>query len=239
MTVITDEPTSESPPARSGQRRQRPPGPGLPWRLLLVVIVVVGLVAGAAHLKDLLPSLPNPFTKKTVDRSQPAVLRALEDLSEYRAAGGYFQVIIDLEEDAKYLPSFVRGERTLFVATGTVDAAVDFSALTGDGVAVSDDRRRVELSLPPPRLTEARVDPGRSHVVSRERGLIDRLGSVLSDSPTGERELYLLAEKKLHDAAQEGDILGRAEVNVKAMLESMMRSLGFTEVTVRFTPPKG
>ncbi len=95
----------------------------------------------------------------------------------------------------------------------------------------------MEIDLPIPRLTPARVDPARSHVVSRDRGILDRLGSVFADSPTGERQLYLLAERKLQAAAQEGDIVRRAEDNTRAMLETMLRSLGFTEVTVRFEAP--
>jgi hypothetical protein len=203
------------------------------------LVAVVALVTAVAKLDDLMPSLPNPFAEKTVDRSPPAVLRALEDLSEYRAATGYFQVIVDLEEDAQYLPAFIRGERTLFIATGTVDAAVDFSTIGQGAIEVSDDRRRVQVSLPAPRLTEPRVDPERSHVVSRERGLLDRVGSVFSDSPTGERHLYLLAEKKMEVAAREGDILRRAQENSRSMLDSMLRSLGFTEVRVDFSPPAG
>ncbi len=205
--------------------------------MVTVLVAVVGLAAGLARLDDLVPSLPNPFAQNSVDHSPPAVLRAVEDLSEYRAATGYFQVIVDLEEDAKFLPSLVRGERTLFMATGTVDAAVDFSGIGQEAVKVTDNGRAVEIDLPTPRLTPARVDPARSHVVSRDRGILDRLGSVFADSPTGERQLYLLAERKLQAAAQEGDIVRRAEDNTRAMLETMLRSLGFTEVTVRFEAP--
>lgn len=238
MRAATEE--RDAPPSGRSQpalRRGRPWRP--PWPVAVVVIVVVGVLAAVARLGDLVPSLPNPFSQESVDRSQPAVLKALEDLSEYRAATGYFQVIVDLEEDAKYLPSVVRGERTLFVATGTVDGAVDFSGLRDGAVKVADDGRGVEVTLPRPHLTPARVDPARSHVVSRERGILDRLGSVFSDNPTGERELYLLAERKLQAAAQDGDIVRRAEDNTRAMLDGMLRSLGFTHVSVRFEPGPG
>ncbi len=242
MSAFTDErgaPSSSGSLASEARHvsPHRPPRRRYPWGAVAVLFAVVGLLAVLTKLDGLVPSLRNPFGQKNVDRSQPAVLRALEDLSEYRAATGYFQVVIDLEEDARYLPSLVRGERTLFVATGTVDAAVDFSDIGRGAVEVADDRRAVEISLPRPRLMPARVDPARSHVVSRDRGLLDRLGSVFSDSPTGERQFYLLAEQKLQAAAQEGDIVRRAEDNTRAMLDSMLRSLGFTEVTVRFEAP--
>ncbi len=147
------------------------------------------------------PSLRNPFSTRSVDRSPPVVLKAIEDLHVYKAASGNYQLLVDLEKDTKYLPSFVKGERTLFVAVGSVDAEVDFSGIEKGAIKVSDDRRRVSITLPHARLTKARIDPDASYVVSRERGVLDRLGSVLSDNPTSERELYQLAARKLGAAA--------------------------------------
>src|SRR5918992_1039738 len=113
--------------------------------LLLLAIVLVAL----------LPDL-NPFGEETKDRSQPVLIKSLENLSDYHAATANMQVVVDIEQDAKLLPSFIKGERTLFVAAGTVDAAVDFKGLAKDpdAVQVSDDRRSVRLRLPRPELTE-------------------------------------------------------------------------------------
>jgi hypothetical protein len=74
-------------------------------------------------------------------------------------------------------------------------------------------------------------------VANRERGALDRLGSVFSANPTSERELYQLAERKLSAAANESELVARAEQNTRAMLQSMLRSLGYTEVTVIFKDP--
>jgi hypothetical protein len=201
----------------------------------LTVMLAVGLLAflGLGRLQDLLPSLSNPFASETVDRSAPAVLHALEDVSEYRAATASYSVIVDVEKDTRYVPSFVKGERTVFVATGSVDASVDLGAL--DASAVSVDGDAVTLRLPAARLREAVIDPEQSRVVSRERGALDRLGSVFSDSPTGERALYLLASEKL-DAAAASDptLVQRAEENIERMLENLLTPLGFEDVTVVF-----
>ena len=215
------------------ERRGRRGGAG---RVLASLLVVGAVALGVAKVGDLLPSFSNPFGTKTVDRSQPALLQALEDLSEYRAASGNFQVIVDLEKDAKFMPAFVRGQRTLFVGAGSVDAVVDFAGLDQRAVAVSEDRRSVSITLPAPRLTQAAVDTEKSHVVSRERGLLDRLGGVFSDSPTSERQLYLLAGGKMEAAARESDLIARAEQNTRTMLETMVRALGFESVTVTFQP---
>ena len=234
MTMLDPRPTTTQPevggpPPPSGRR----PG-GL--AVLVVFGLVVALVAGVGAVRDLLPDLRNPFRTESVDRTQPAVLKALEDLREYRAATGHFQVVVDLEKDARYVPAIVKGERTLFVAAGNVDAGVDFSRIGSDAVDVASDRRSVTVSLPHATLSEARVDPARSYVFERERGVLDRLGSVFSDNPTSERPLYLLAEQRLAAAARDGSgLVERAEENTRTMLVGLLRSLGFSDVEVRFT----
>ena len=180
----------------------------------------------------------NPFGKKTVDRSQPAVLKSIERIEEFRAATANVQVIVDIEQDTGVLPDFLKGERTLFVAGGTVDAGVDFSKLGPDAIEVSEDRTEATITLPAPRLYEARVDPGRSRVYDRDRGLIDRLESVFEDSPVDDRELFALSERKLMEAAKaDKQLLPTAERNTREMLTGLLRGLGFKKVTIRFEQP--
>jgi hypothetical protein len=203
---------------------------------ILLVLVLAVAVSGLSGLR-LWPSFPNPFATRQVDRSQPVLLKAIEDLAVYKAASGSFQVVVDLEESSRGIPLFLKGQRTLFVAGGSVDAEVDFSGLKDGAIKVSPDGQRVEITLPRARLTQARVDPDQSRVFSRDRGLLDRLGSVLSDNPTSERELYQLAQAKMQAAAAESDLVARAEQNTRAMLQSMLRSLGYRDVTVTFRDP--
>lgn len=157
-------------PRLGHRRRSEPPlgSPSSPVRsrgaLAALAVIVVVLGVGVTRLSDLLPRFGNPFATETVDRSQPALLQAIEDLAEYRAATGQFQVIIDVEDDTRSVPSFVRGERTLFLAGGTVGAYVDFAGLAEHAIAehaikVSDDDTAVIVRLPPARLSEPRIDP--------------------------------------------------------------------------------
>ena len=222
-------------PALSSERSPRRGRRGL-GTLAILAAVLVAIVVG---LPALLPSL-NPFRSETKDRSGPVLLKSLEDLSEYRAASANLQVVVDVEQDAKLLPSFIKGSRTLFVAAGTVDAAVDFSGLSkGRGaVRVSDDRRAVSITLPAATLTEARLDPARSRVYDRDRGLFDRVEEVFADNPSDEQPLYRLATRKLQDAAAaDPELRRRAQENTKRMLEGMMKGLGFERVTVTFRAP--
>ena len=222
-------------------------GPGWPpprrrsrVRLVAAILLALVLFVAVSSLSGLRlwPSFPNPFATRQVDRSPPVLLKAIEDLAVYKAATGNFQVVVDLEESTRGVPLLLKGQRTLFVAGGSVDAEVDFSGLKDGAIRVSPDGRRVDITLPRARLTPARVDPDQSRVFSRERGLLDRLGSVLSDNPTSERELYRLAQAKMQAAADQSDLVARAEQNTRAMLESMLRSLGYTQVSVTFRDPR-
>ena len=205
---------------------------------MLLAAAIVALVVLAPAL---IPAL-NPFKEKTVDRSGPVLLKSLENLSEYRAASANLQVVVDVEQDTDLVPSFIKGERTLFVAAGNVDAAVDFGGLARSpgAVRVSDDRKEVALTLPSARLTEARLDQARSRVFARDRGALDRIGEALSDDGGADQhELYVLAERKLTEAAaSDPTLLQTAERNTRSMLEGMMRGLGFDKVTIRFERPQ-
>jgi uncharacterized protein DUF4230 len=221
------------------------PGPGWPPRrrsrvrlvaVILLALVLFVAVSGLSGLR-LWPSFPNPFATREVDRSQPVLLKAIEDLEVYKAATGNFQVVVDLEESSPGIPLALKGQRTLFVAGGSVDAEVDFSTLDEGAIKVSGDGKRAEITLPHARLTQARVDPSQSRVFSRQRGVLDRLGSVLSDNPTSERKLYQLAQERMQAAAAESELRAQAERNTRAMLEGMLRSLGYTEVSVTFRDP--
>ena len=234
MSLTAPERQMEHPAGVAPDGGRRPPRSL--FLLVLTGLVALVLLVGASQLRHLLPSVGNPFTTESVDRTQPAVLKALEDLREYRAATGHFQVIVDLEKDTRYVPAVIKGERTLFVAVGDVEAGVDFSRLGSGAVTVSEDRRRVSVVLPRARLSPPRIDPARSYVYERDRGVLDRVGSAFSDNPTSDRPLYVLAEQRLAAAARDGSgLVQRAEQNTEAMLRGLLGSLGFTDVSIRFS----
>jgi hypothetical protein len=200
--------------------------------LLAAALVVVGVL-----LANAIPSL-NPFGTETKDRSGPAVLKSIEKLSEYRAATANLEVIVDVEKDDKVLPAFLKGSRTLMVAAGKVDASVDFGALRGDAVTVTKDRKGVTIVLPEPKLTAPQLNLDRTRVVDRDRGIIDRVQGAFQDSPTTEKELLQLAERKLTAAALEDrGVLTAAQNNTRSMLTGLLLGLGFERVTVRFGGP--
>ena len=182
-----------------------------------------------------LPGLPNPFESDTVDRNRPVLLESLEDVSDFTAARGNFEVIVDTERDARYLPEFVLGERTIMSAVGSVEATVDFSELTDGAIVVNGDS--VTITLPEPELTDARLDNEQTEVIARDRGLLDRLNDAVSGNPVDDQDLYVAAESKLEGAARDSDLRDRAKENTVEMLEELTQDLGYDDVTVVFEPP--
>ncbi|MFC5908589.1 DUF4230 domain-containing protein [Streptacidiphilus monticola] len=204
----------------------------VPWYLSIPITfaVIAALFLAAAKL-DWLPGLPNPFATTTVDRSQPAVLQSIQDMSRYDAAAGNFQIVVDLDHEAKFLPSALLGSRTLYVAAGSVDAYVDLGKA---GVTVSGDRRSAQITLPHAQLASAALDPKRSYVFAQQRGLFDRIGDFFSGNPNDQQQLNVLAQQKIQTAARSSGLTARAEVNTRAMLQGLLRSLGFDTVTVSY-----
>ena len=202
------------------------------------LLVRVAVVAAAILAMVFLVSKLNPFSEETIDRSQPAVLKSIEDLGEPKAASANLQVIVDVEKDVNNIPDWLKGERTLFVAAGSVDAVVDLSQIGKDDIDLSSDRKSVTLTLPRAKLTDARLDTKRSRVYDRDRGILDRVGDALGDGAGTDQEVYELGTRKLEEsAAADPDILLRAEKNTKATLTSLLRGLGFEQVTIRFEGP--
>ncbi|GAB3276504.1 DUF4230 domain-containing protein [Actinocorallia lasiicapitis] len=196
-----------------------------------MAVVVVALYAIATGY-NWLPDWTNPFGERTKDRSGPVVLKSIRDLSRYEAATGQFQVVVDLEKDAKFLPSAVRGNRTLFVGNGTVDAYVDFGKIADKDITVNADRTTATIKLPPAELEPTNLDPNKSYVFATQRGIIDRFGDFFSGNPGDQQKLYVLASDKIQAAAQDSGLKQRADSNTKLMLTSLLKSLGFTTITV-------
>ncbi|MFI8829475.1 DUF4230 domain-containing protein [Streptomyces afghaniensis] len=204
------------------------------WAKVVGALVLVLVVFFAGIRLSVIPGLKDLFGTETHDRSGPALLKSIQDLSRYDAASGNFQVVVDLEKDAKFLPDAIRGTRTLYVGAGTVDAYVDLGKVGDDDVQVNGDRTSATLRLPHARLGKPALDPDRSYAVSKQRGLFDRLGDLFSDNPNGEQAVQKLAVRHIGDAAKESELTARAETNTRGMLEGLLRSLGFKEVRVSY-----
>jgi hypothetical protein len=209
--------------------------PRQPWvRAIVTVVVLVALVYAGLEAAHKLPHWLNPFGETTKDRSAPVVLNSIQNLSRYEAATGNYQVVVDLEKDAKFLPGQLRGERTLFVGNGSVDAYVDFSHIANGALTVDKKTNTVTVKVPHAQLEKTNLDPKHSYVFARQRGLFNRFGDFFSSNPNQQQQLYVLSAQKIQDAANASGLAQRADINTKQMLTNMLKALGFKVVTVTF-----
>ena len=195
----------------------------------IVILLLVTTIGG------FWPSLTNPFRDQTKDRSGPVLLVSIQDLARFEAASGNFQVIIDLQQNKRFIPDFLFNKRELFVAAGTVDAYVDFSQIgKGDIVVSTTDPKNVTVNLPAAQLEPPTLDLDKTYLYATQEGLINKLGDIFSNNGADQQQLYQLAQQKIAAAALDSQLTQRAQLNTKAMLTDMLKSLGYTTVTVNF-----
>jgi len=196
----------------------------------LVIVLVATNLVGLWHFS-------NPFSSQKTDRSQPTLLLSIQDLARFEAASGNFQVIIDVQEDKKFIPDVIFSKRSLFVAAGSVDAYVDFSNIGKNDVQASPDRKTVTIHLPAPQMEPARLDVSKSYVYAQQEGLINKLGDLFGGDPNKLQELYQLAEQKIQAAATDSGLAQRAADNTKEMLTQLLKSLGYVNINIDFAAP--
>ncbi|CAM5472583.1 hypothetical protein SHIRM173S_04884 [Streptomyces hirsutus] len=91
------------------------------------------------------------------------------------------------------------------MGAGTVDAYVDLGKLGKDDVQVDEDRTSATLRLPHARLGTPALDPERSYAVSKDAGLLDRLGDLFSDNPNSEQAVRSRPVGAIGAAAKESN----------------------------------
>ncbi|RKS80089.1 uncharacterized protein DUF4230 [Motilibacter peucedani] len=209
-------------PARTASRTARP---------VLAVVVAALLLFALGRGLGLL-DLRNPFAATRTDRSGPALMKALTDLKEFHGSSAQYQQVVRIDESHKFVPGFVAGQSTTFLATGSADGIVDFSKLSPSDVVV--DGKAVTITLPHAYLGQARLDATQSRVLERDRGVVDRATEALGNG--GSDTAYWKAGQQKIDAAAAADpsVLARAEDNARATLTTLAGSLGYDSVTVVF-----
>lgn len=211
---------------------------GLTWLRNILIAVGVGILCLTLAQNigfDLIPDIPHP-EQHTVDRSEDPILLQLAGIQEFHGARGTFSVIVDLEKDTTYVPSFILGTKATMTATGQIDAYVSF----GDAI-ITSDATQVTILLPVPKLGPVALDQTKTKVVARERGLLDRVIGAFVSSPVNDQALYVAAVKKIGDAAIETDLAGMAQQTTRNMIAALVAprtaNVSFGDVPPVYGPP--
>jgi len=236
---MLDERPPRTESARTGDAREIVVRVDQPRRRIglggVVAVAVLALVgAGAFVLWSSGFGLGDLFGTKTVDRSAPVLVERLRNRTEFRGATGTFSATVDLETSHGIVPTFIAGSHTIYSGVGDVDAIV---SLRGIAAATASPDGSLVLTLPHATLERARLDPKLSHVMSRDRGLGDRIGGIFSDSPTSDRGVQRVALRRIEKAAAQSQLRAKAEHSTARMIRSLAHAIGVDPVRVRFAAP--
>ncbi len=115
--------------------------------------------------------------------------------------------------------------------TGSVRATVDFSGLDEGSIETDPESGTIRITLPEPVLGDADIDE-KSVRFFRERGLTDRIEDFFASNPTDDSPVFVAAEGKVKEAADESQLLDRARANTEAWLTAFLEVADFENVII-------
>jgi Protein of unknown function (DUF4230) len=210
------------PPVRE---RERPKNPARILVVAFLALLVVGTVVWVSVGLGLLRWTGMFRGAATVfNVNQPTVVRQIQQLQRLETVNYTMDKIISGEHDNPYLPKFLAGDRLLLVVHGEVIAGVDLGKVQPGDISVN--RRTISLRIPAAEVFSTRIDSAKTRVYSRDTGLFS------SPDPNLESDVRAEAERELQQAALQDGVLKTAEQNAQNTLSSLLKGLGFDQVTI-------
>ncbi len=213
-------------------------GTGGSTALVLLAVLLLGLgglfvlgymyVDARQRVSDLSSQIGNqvPLRETVAVRADgPAVVQQIQGLSKLETSHFTMEKILDAERTRRYVPSFLAGEKLIFVAHGEVVAGLDLSKLTEQDVQASGTS--ISMKLPEPEILYSRLDNEKSRVYDRDQGLFSKADKDL------ESQVRAAAEEQLREGALEAGIIEQARTNGEQSVRALLLSMGYTDVTFR------
>jgi hypothetical protein len=197
----------------------------------IVLGLLVALVAVPAAVRHVGASMRNRISlaflgrHDAIDISQPTVIASIQRLARLESVVYTMDKVVEGDRTSQYLPDILTGDKLLMIVHGQAVAGVDLSQVQASSVQI--DGRSVLLTMPPAQLLSVSLDNSKTRVYPRVTGLL-----VPAD-PNLESEVREKAEADLRQSALDSGILTTAEGNARATLTTMLRSLGFQQITFR------
>jgi hypothetical protein len=157
-----------------------------------------------------------------VDLSQPTVVNRIQRLQRLETVVYTMDKIVTGEKQSAVLPDFLAGDRLLLLVHGEVIAGIDFQTLTNADVQIIG--KTVHVRLPQAQVLVTRLDSSKTHVYSRQTGLL------VPTDPNLETQVRQEAEEELRRSALADGILQKAQENARATVQTLMQSMGFADV---------
>jgi hypothetical protein len=160
----------------------------------------------------------------TVYPDSVTVVKQVQTLARLETAQYTLEKVIRAEVGQDALGGLL-GDRLLFVAHGNVIAGVDLSKLQPSDVLVGPDGQ-VTVIMPAAEIFVVALDNGKSYVYDRQTGLFTK------GDPNLETLARQSAEVELEKAAREDGILNLAQSNAGNVVDRLLRTLRFSNVTI-------
>jgi hypothetical protein len=157
--------------------------------------------------------------------SAPDVVSQIQRLNKLETVSYSVDTVVEGKHTNSVLPDLLFGDRLLLVVHGQVVAGVDLSQLKPESVQVNG--HSVTLDLPPSQIFTTRIDSAKTRVFARTTGVLTQA------DPNLESDTRATAETQILQSATADGILDTARNNARNDMESLLRGLGFTQVTVR------
>jgi hypothetical protein len=165
----------------------------------------------------------NPFGFSTrVTPSGPVVLEQLQKTARLETARYKGHTIVKGNTGSDVLPSFIAGDKLVFIGHGEVVAGVDLNEMQPKDVQV--DGEKVTIKLPAVKIFHTRLDNQQSEVFERQTGVFSK------PDPTLETKVRQEAEKQILKAAEESKIKEHAAQGAREFLRKHLGMLGFKDV---------
>ena len=156
---------------------------------------------------------------------QPVVVRQIQQLQRLETVLYTLENVVEGEHDyTTLLPKLLTADRILLIGHGEVVAGVDLGKIGSGDVVVQG--RSVTLRLPGAEIFSTRIDNQKTHVYSRDTGIL------VPVDPNLETDVRREAERQLREAALKDGILKAAARNARATLTSFLKGLGFEQIEI-------
>ena len=217
--------------------------PWTPLVLLIASALVIGLVvASVVPFRNFFDGL---FNRDTYTATGDVVLKRLQESQELEVANGSFDVPVvvcngsatayeEFGTSADRLLSACDGfadEKATVIIRSEVAAVIDLDSIRAGDVTI--DGKKITIRVPRPRLAEPTVDAETGVMIVGLEGSI--LPGALPDD-------YLSRAAKsgkgaVASVAADSGLLETGERSTTSIFEGLLKSFGFTDVTIEFTDP--
>jgi hypothetical protein len=203
--------------------------------VLIALLFGVGVLRSGTRFFEGLNAIFNaPPPKPEVD-VRSLIVSQVRGASELTTAVFTMEAVVPTRQD-RNLGGYTLGTTTLlYIAYGEVRAGIDLQDLKPDDVQVVNNT--IQLTLPPPRILDSKIDVNRSTVYDYDRGF-------LSLGPDVAPQLQMLAQretlKKIVTAACSNGVLAQANDRSQLVVEKLLNTAGYKQVEVKTqSPPPG